>query len=213
MTDNAPRYTRSPGALSSAQHAAVDPAAFYADIDALIPLSGIFIDVGGGAGRDAIWMRDRAQEPATVYNIEPDPQRYEDSLTEYPGRTVLAGEEAGAGKIIVVPDDIVSLAVFDRVAPGVRGDFVLCSAVMMFIPTEKHEHALRNLFNLTAEGGTAVLRYRTENLKPGMVKIDHETLENQCRAAGYDVTRTAPLPDPLGRDHVWHQLVLRRGPG
>src|SRR5688500_9150623 len=89
MTDTPSRYAYGPGALSSAQHAAVDPAEFYADILPLIPARGVFIDVGGGAGRDAIWLLERADEGSAAFNIEPDPARHADAVAAYPGRTAL----------------------------------------------------------------------------------------------------------------------------
>jgi len=212
----ASRYKYSKGALPSEQYAAVDFDSFYADILHLIPTQGTLIDVGGGAGRDALRMSERSGRQATVINIDPDPARWDDSQKLYPEKMVKVQTATEFQKAITlkhpvfIQDSIQSLESFYRIAPHVKGDFVLCNAVMMFIPDEEQEQALNGLFKITAHDGTVALRYRTENLKDGMIKINHDTLESRCKKAGFSVTRTPPTPDVLGRDHIWHQLLLKR---
>lgn len=209
-------YKHSKGSLSSQATADVDPAAFYDDVLHLMPEDGIFIDAGGGAGRDAQFMQQKAGPHSAVFNIDPDPARYDDAKDLYPGRVALAQNREDfiqadkENQVVHIIDGIDCLEKFNSVTGGKQGDFVLCNAVMMFIPLEKHQRAIENLFRLTREFGACVLRYRTENLKADMVEIDHDTLTAQCAKAGFNVQRTPPLPDPLGRNHVWHQLILKK---
>jgi hypothetical protein len=202
------------GALGSHEHAQVRFEDFYSDILHLIPAQGVIIDVGGGAGRDALAMHKLAGGKATVFSIDPDPKRFTDSTTLYPEKFSLAKswndvqQTDTRERTIFIQDKIPPLEKFNRISGGLRANFTLCSAVMMFIPETQHEDALACLRRITRADGITVLRYRTENLTSGMAKIDHEKLEIQCAMAGFFVERTPPIPDALGRNHHWHQLIL-----
>ena len=207
-------YSFSKGSLGSDEHAKVRFEDFYSDILHLIPHEGILIDAGGGAGRDAVAMQERSNGGAMVFSIDPDPARYADSQKIYPGKISLANDwdeaqRINAGhQVIFVQDDLQCMDDFNRISNNARGNFVLCNAVMMFIPEEDHQKALNNLRRITLPEGVAVIRYRTENLTADMVRIDHDKFESQCNTAGFYAERTAPLDDALGRSHKWHQLIL-----
>lgn len=209
-------YEHSKGSLNSNQHAEIDVDEYYADIDHMMPRNGVVLDIGGGAGRDAVRAKRVMKGLPYVINTDPDPARAADATALYGDMIEIADtaakfdDIARRGKIPHIVCGIDTLSEFNRVAKGVEGNFVLCNAVFMFIPLEKHQDSLSNLFKVTATAGHCAVRYRTENLKDGMVEIDHATFDDQCRKAGFEVNRTEPLADPAGRDHVWHQIILKK---
>lgn len=215
-------YKHSKGSQSSQVHADTNVDDYYKDIDHLLPTNGVMLDIGGGAGRDAVRAKRLQKGLPFVINVDPDPARADDAVKMYGDMIEIAHTPtelnaiAREGKIPHVIASIDTLDAFNKVAKGVEGNFVLCNAVFMFIPAEKHPDSLSNLFKITATNGNCVIRYRTESLKDGMMKIDHDTFDTQCRDAGFEVNRTKPIADPPSVDHPegrgfsWHQVILKK---
>lgn len=213
----AKEYRHSKGAMGSEKHAGLDGKEFYQDILHLIPPEGLLYDIGSGVGRDAVLMKDLGRGKPDVIAIDPDPDRFADAEKTYPGRFRLIESWYDANaihrqqKIPYVVQELQNISEgFNDNSEPQTGDFVLCNAVLMFVPENAQQDFLNGLAQLTGHEKQAVVRYRTEGLKDGMRTIDYAQFEKQAAKAGFESQKTASIPDIAGRPFSWHQYILTR---
>lgn len=210
-------YEHSRGALSSQDHAHIDPRKIYQDILHLVPREGLLYDIGSGVGRDAVFMRQHGNSNTNVIAIDPDPERFYDAEKIYPASFSLIDswnemeKTHQAGKIPYVIGKLQNVStIFNDKSVPQPGDFVLCNAVLMFVPSQEEQNFMNGLARLTKTGKQAVLRYRTEGLKNGMREINLRGFEKHVARAGFEIEQTKSVPDPRNRPFHWHQFILTR---
>ncbi len=216
-------YTHAKGSALTSLHAAVDPRAFYADILPMVPVKpgSIILDIGGGIGRDALTLAARGQD-LEVYSIDPDPHMWVKSQDHYPDRfTRLENAfRPASNKPLFLQDSLPWLYNLKRLKPGLKADFILCNAVMMFVRPEDRQQAINTMAAHLSPKGSLVIRFRTEDLKDGMHPISVAEIDRLCLHTRFGhairLYGTEPIPDPAdrklanGKPMMWHQRILIR---
>lgn len=157
------------------------------------------LDVGAGPGRDAVWL---ARQGYKVTAVEPA-----EGLR-------LSGLHNSQGLDIVWLDDRLP----DLTATTARGqqfDFILLSAVWMFLPPALRQTALQTLAGLLKPGGRIAMTVQTaaserQDLKFFTSPEDFATL---AAAASLQLEARFDMPDSQGRKGTrWQSIVFCNPP-
>lgn len=183
------------------RYTALDFEAVHADLLGCLPdQPGSALDVGAGAGRDALALAKRGWE---VVAVEPAK------------RLRQLGEVHTRGQPVQWMND--RLPALERVrALSERFDLILVSAVWMHVPPAERPRALRVLSDLLAPGGKlfVTLRHGPDEQNRGFHPVSREELTQLARQrALVDITppqASADRTDCLGRAHVsWETVCLQ----
>lgn len=163
----------------------------------LPPAPAKILDVGAGIGRDAEGLAERGHQ---VTAAEPS------------GAMRDVGRRRTGGTVTWTDDRLPRLAKL-RAAPT-RYDFILCSAVLMHIPSRALVTSLRSMADLLAPGARLAVTLRaTQASDPSDVFFDHpdSSLLTAASEAGLVAVVTGRNADSLSRPLVWRWFVFQKG--
>lgn len=168
------------------------------DIQRYLPVApSEILDVGAGPGRDAIWL---ARQGHKVTAVEPA-----EGLR-------LSGQQKSAGLDVVWIDDrLPELAVV--AARPARFDFILLSAVWMFLPPDLRRPALQSLAGLLKPQGRIGMTVQTASAARQELKFFTPTEDYAALAESASLHMEACLdvPDSQGRsDTSWQSVVFSK---
>ncbi|MCG9759931.1 MULTISPECIES: class I SAM-dependent methyltransferase [Pseudoalteromonas] len=106
------------------------------------------LDLGAGSGRDAAYLASKGTELVVAV----------DSSCEM---LSLAKQKHGDKKIIWMNESLPDLSSLDSVSLG-SFDFILCSAVLMFLDENAQVASLKTILRLLKKGGTAVVTIKSD---------------------------------------------------
>ena len=106
------------------------------------------LDIGAGSGRDAAYFASKGTQLVVAV----------DSSYEM---LSLAKQKHGDKKIIWINECLPNLSSLDTVKLG-SFDFILCSAVLMFLDESEQITSLKTILRLLKEGGTAVITIKSD---------------------------------------------------
>jgi SAM-dependent methyltransferase len=156
------------------------------------------LDIGAGSGRDAAWLTSLGLD---VVAVEPSAAMVREARQHHPESPIhwIEGD---------------SLPGLERtLRRGQAFDFILLSAVWMYVPQSERPRAFRKLVSLMKPGARMALTLR--HGPPAAGQVIHEVtvaeLEKLCRDHGAYIERLHDaVPDAAGRsDLSWTQLILR----
>lgn len=168
------------------------------DIQRYLPVApSEILDVGAGPGRDAIWL---ARQGHKVTAVEPA-----EGLR-------LSGQQKSAGLDVVWIDDrLPELAVV--AARPARFDFILLSAVWMFLPPDLRRPALQSLAGLLKPQGRIGMTVQKASAERQELKFFTPTEDYAALAESASLHMEACLdvPDSQGRsDTSWQSVVFSK---
>jgi SAM-dependent methyltransferase len=153
------------------------------------------LDVGAGPGRDAIWL---AQQGHKVTAVEPA-----ESLR-------LSGQQKSAELDVVWLDDrLPELAVV--AARPTRFDFILLSAVWMFLPPDLRHPALQSLAGLLKPHGRIGMTVQTASAERQELKFftSTEDFATLAKSASLEIEACFEVPDSRGSSSTsWQSIVF-----
>ena len=197
-------------------YARFNPDDFYTHVKGIIPRKGVLVDVGGGCGRDAMWLNDLSGHKAHVINIEPSADRLSEAEELSAGRFETRDNWVDAAFPPARPDPFLflnkALQDLPRTQPAapVQADFVLCNAVLMFIARVDLPLFMQGLKMLAKPGAPVLITLKTEGLRVGMGRITEDDLLHLSQKAGFNsFERLHDQPDSLGRDFSWQHYILK----
>lgn len=166
-------------------------------LDLLPERTSDVLDVGAGSGRDAAWLARRGHR---VTAVEPS------------GAMLVQAKRRHHGmRVSWVRDELPDLSsLMDR-----RFDFVLVSAVWMYVRRHDRRSAMTRLSSLIGAAGRLVLTARLGDvdLHRGMEPTSVDEVLSDAAASGLQVERSLPRQDALGRQGVlWSTFVFRPEP-
>lgn len=168
------------------------------DIQRYLPVApSEILDVGAGPGRDAIWL---ARQGHKVTAVEPA-----EGLRLY-------GQQKSVGLDVVWIDDrLPELAVV--AARPVRFDFILLSAVWMFLPPDLRRPALQSLGGLLKPQGRIGMTVQKASAERQELKFFTPTEDYAAltESASLHMEACLDVPDSQGRsDTSWQSVVFSK---
>ncbi|PWE34122.1 hypothetical protein DDZ14_02915 [Maritimibacter sp. 55A14] len=154
------------------------------------------LDVGSGSGRDAIHL---AKKGFHVLAVEPSKRLLE-----------IAQSKCGSNEVSWLSDRLPSL---DSVRGDRKFDFILCSAVLMHLPSRNQILALKRLSELCANGAVLYLTFRSSGVKElsEMYEVDKTHLINKAASYGLRLKEVVETSDWCGRTSIaWWALIFVR---
>jgi len=173
--------------------------AVHGDLIEFLPeKAGTVLDVGAGSGRDAAALAERGLR---VTAIEPS------ATLRAHGEALHRGSE-----IEWIDDQLPGL--HELRSTGRHFDFVLCSAVLMYIPPENLAQAMASLADLLAAGGRLAISVR-DRMPRDPLTIFHPVSDTDLRlaaqSAGLSLLAKGSSSDPFGRQAAcWLSYVFDR---
>jgi SAM-dependent methyltransferase len=164
--------------------------------DLLPDAPALALDVGAGTGRDAAWLARRGLD---VVAVEPSAPMLD-----------LARTIHSSAHIRWVSDSLPGLEKVFRL--GLSFDFILLSAVWMFVAPTERARAFRKLITLLKPGGRIAfsLRMGPPAVEKGMHPVSAAEIEALARAHGALVERVTISPDLEGRAGIsWIEIAIR----
>lgn len=190
-------YFNREAARLTRRYDSVDFATVHRGIGPYLPKVGRWIaDIGAGSGRDALALVDMGYRVIAI-----EPSRALRRIAEH---------KDPEHRVIWVDDRLPKLD--NLKAKGQLFDFILCSAVIMFLSPRELKPALRAMADLLSDEGVLWLTFRPFPLQGDAPFHDHSRIdvlrastEVGMRPVGGDLST-----DLLGRDALWHAVALRK---
>ncbi|MBC7661541.1 MAG: methyltransferase domain-containing protein [Chitinophagaceae bacterium] len=117
------------------------PDVLYEQIQAFFKKDGLTLDVGSGSGRDVAWLSSKGFE---VLGIEPTAELIEYARKKHPKQKFSHGEIAQVPALL----------------KGKKAANILCSGVLMHVPSEELISSVQKLIDALAEDGTLIISTR-----------------------------------------------------
>ena len=146
------------------------------------------LDIGSGSGRDAAFFSSKGAQLVVAV----DPSR--DMLS-------LAKQKHGDKKILWVNDSLPNLASIDTVKLG-SFDFILCSAVLMFLDEKKQIISLKTILRLLKEGGTAVITIKSDKANNEIFPLNPK-FEKEIADSGASFEKLSGKSDLFKRNNIY----------
>lgn len=182
---------------AAARYEQADSARLHAWLEDFLPTEkAAVLDVGAGSGRDAAWLASKGHD---VVAIEPAAAMREEAQRRHPHANVQWRS-----------DRLPELKATTRT--GLSFDFILLSAVWMYVAPRDRARAFRKLTNLLKPGGALAISLRHGPVEPkrGMHDAAPAEIEKLARDHGAFVVFREESDDLLGRSDVrWTQMVVR----
>ena len=171
------------------------------------------LDLGAGAGRDAKYLAELAQQS---HGLENNLQIY--AVEPAQDLAAIGKQTTQNLKVKWLEDSLPALSVITK--QEVSFDLILLSAVWMHIPPSERARSIRKLANLLKPGGKLVISLRhsscskqaEEDFKQRKIhKVCADELKNLASEVGlFTKLATEKEHDKLGRNHIhWQTLVLQ----
>jgi hypothetical protein len=194
----------------------------------------VIVDMGASGGRDSIMMHDfalQAQLNPLSIAIDSNPNKFHDARRDYEGRFTQVSnfnDVARAhcnGKISYLIEEIpyqttgLIRQMTDSRLPKTKVDFMLCNAVVMFIPRRDLPKSLKIMADMLSpeREGQMLLGFSTGRPEQYMAKSDQCYSKDEIDDAltslrGVTVKRLPDLDDVLqcGRGFPWHYRLVTR---
>ncbi len=201
----------------------------------------VLMDMGAGGGRDAIMMHDFAKahdlNPLSIA-VDMDANKLYDAQREFEGRFEQAAnfmqvdQAHRRGKISYMVEQLpylqtaLSSQLTNPALPKVKIDFMLCNAVVMFIPKHRVGRSLQHMVDMLSpdRGGQLLLGFSTTRPAEFMhVKDQRYTSEQVDNILGrlkdideaigkYELMDPPSSKHPNGRGFSWHFRLIKRSP-
>lgn len=219
--------------LSSAEHITMQLDEHHARIQTVLKAQKpqFIIDMGAGSGRDSIMMDDfmKAVLPGRethLLSMDADNMRVKDALAAYPKRFTpaftadqVAHIHHNHKRIAYMCDELPALPRLGNVS-NIKADFMLCHAVIMFIPAKDLASSFNRMVNCLANNGTLFLGFSSE--RPVYYETDqrHSVELVDLLVRDMDGIRVRSLPDlkdsqydtkPERKFH-WHYRIITKTP-
>lgn len=154
------------------------------------------LDVGSGSGRDAQWLASLGHE---VIAIEPNAAMRKECERLHPNK-----------RFKLFADRLPELSATFRT--GLSFDFILVSAVWMFVAPSHRERAFRKLVTLLKPGGkiAITLRQGPVDVGRGMHAVSTAEIEQLARRHGAYLEPAERAADLYGRRQIsWTRIIVR----
>ena len=197
--DHVDPYDREAQTLA-AQYDGIDPAQMYEPLLPFLPKSGASaMDIGAGAGRDALWLESMGYSVVAV-----EPAR---------GLRLIMADKAqrGAGRISVRDDALPKL---ETLRNDEKFDLILLSAVWQHVAPRQRREAFNKVAGHLKEGGMVYMLLRRGPAPAGrkMYPVSSRSLKGYATDLGLEVVETQQRQkDLLNRGDVrWTVFAARR---
>ena len=179
------------------KYLSLDPDKLHASWSDHLPTKpGLALDVGGGSGRDAVWL---AQKGWKVIAVEPA------------SALMLLGKKATeANSVTWIDDCLPGLAKLQEYRQ--QFSLILVSGVLMHLPHQQRVDSMETLIGLMNEDATLVITLRqgpdSEGRKFYQVPTNEIVQFAEEKSLQVEVGET--LPDELKRDDVtWQTIIVK----
>ena len=217
--------------LPSARHNAMDLHDYYArmheSFDFLQSDTPVIFDLCAGGGRDTIYMRDhllfQGKAPKLVA-LDDDYQRMKDAITHFKGQfnpcfdPQQVTQSVNLGRPAYLYDSLPDADALRQT--GLKADFILCNAGIMFIAPERLSCTFNTMADLLNDNGEIMIRYSNYRPSPypnGYYKhklervLDIFNRETDLKADHIGDIRDTNWDNDKQRQFHWHDLrVLKK---
>lgn len=217
--------------MRSAEHNAMNLHDYYArmrhSFDAMTTDTPVIFDLCAGGGRDTVYMRDYltslGKSPQLVA-VDDDGQRLKDALYYFKGQFTpcfdpqQVTQTLKTGRLAYLYDSLPDINAL--VQTGLKADFILCNAGIMFIAPERLSRAFNTMADILKDGGEIMIRYSNYRPSPypnGYYKhklervLDIFNRETNLKADHIGDMRDTNWDHDKKRQFHWHDLqVLKK---
>lgn len=166
-------------------------------LEYLPPKCGLALDVGGGSGRDALWLAQKGWE---VVVVEPAEALY-----------AMGSKATETYPVIWINDCLPDLGKLQQYQQGFS--LILVSGVLMHLSSQQRRDSLETLTGLMAENSLLVitLRQGEDSEQRDFYPVLPEEIVNFAQEKSLYVEVSDTLPDELKRDGVtWQTIILEK---